>query len=73
MMITKARRRPNTAATTPSIGAETSAWKPSRVAGTMRLVRTTAATTAASVTTNAPNMISVAGTEFSRSRSTLGT
>ena len=42
MTMTNARRSPNTAATTPSIGAETSAWKPSRVADTRRRITRTA-------------------------------
>jgi len=40
-----ARNRPNRAATTPSIGAEISAWKPSRVAGTTRRTSRTASAT----------------------------
>src|SRR3954451_16733262 len=70
MMMTKASKRPNTAATTPSIGADTSAWKPSRVAGTARLISQTASTVTASVKQTAPSMITAIGTVFRTPRST---
>jgi hypothetical protein len=45
MVMTNASRRPNNVAATPSIGAEISAWDPSRVAGTLRRTTHTASTT----------------------------
>src|SRR6476646_1228148 len=68
MMITNARMSPNRAATTPSIGAEISAWKPSRVDGTIRRISHTATITVRIATPTARVMITVTGTAFRRPR-----
>src|SRR5580765_6091780 len=68
MMITNARMSPNRAATTPSIGAEISAWNPSRVDGTIRRISHTDTITIRTATTTATVMITVTGTAFSKPR-----
>ena len=73
MTMTNARSRPNRAATAPSIGAEISAWNPSRVAGTTRLIKQTASTTAPSVKPTPITMIKAIGTAFRTPRSTIET
>jgi hypothetical protein len=70
MTMTNASSRPNTAATTPNIEPDTSAWNPSRVTGTARLISQTASTVTASDKQTAATMITPMGTVFSSARST---
>ena len=72
-MITNASSSPNSAATTPSIGAEISAWNPSRVAGTVRRTSHTAPTTTAIVSATAASSRTVIGTALRTPRTTIVT
>ena len=72
-MITNASSSPNSAATTPSIGAEISAWNPSRVDGTVRRTSHTAPTTTAIVSTTAASSRTAIGTVLRTPRTTIVT
>ena len=71
MTITNARSRPNSAATTPTIGAEISAWNPSLVAGTIRRTSQTANRHRATLSPTAAIRRNVSGTASRIARSTI--